>query len=41
MTPEMNWTNIEIGHVKAICLFDVSDDEQLKEVFAGKYSTIT
>ena len=27
MTPEMNWSNIEIDHVKAICLFDVSKDE--------------
>ena len=23
-TPEMNWLNIEIDHVKSICLFDVS-----------------
>ena len=33
MTPEMNWSNIEIDRVKAICMFDVSDDEQLKEAF--------
>ena len=33
MTPEMTWDNIEIDHVKAICLFDVSNDEQLKEAF--------
>ena len=33
MTPEMNWTNIEIDHVKAICMFDVSDYERLKETF--------
>ena len=33
MTPEMNWCKIEIDHVKAICMFDVSDDEQLKEAF--------
>ena len=33
MTPEMNWSNIEIDHVKAICLFDVTRDEQLKEAF--------
>ena len=31
---EMNWSNIEIDHVKPICLFDVSDDEQLKEAFS-------
>ena len=35
-TPEMNWSNIEIDHVKAICMFDVSDDEQLKEAFSWK-----
>ena len=33
MAPEMNWTNIEIDHVKAFCMFDVSDDEQLKQAF--------
>ena len=33
MTPEMNWSNIEIDQVKAICLFDVSKDEELKEAF--------
>ena len=32
-TPEMTWDNIEIDHVKAICLFDISNDEQLKEAF--------
>ena len=32
-TPEMNWSNIEIDHVKPICMFIVSDDEQLKEAF--------
>ena len=32
-TPEMNWGNIEIDHVKPICLFDISNDEQLKEAF--------
>ena len=35
-TPEMNWSHIEIDHVKPICMFDVSDDEQLKEIFAWK-----
>ena len=34
MTPEMNWTNIEIDHVKPICMFDVSKDEELKEAFS-------
>ena len=36
MTPEMNWDNIEIDHVKAICLFDISNDEELKEAFNWK-----
>ena len=36
MTPEMNWSNIEIDHVKAICLFDVSKDEELGEAFSWK-----
>ena len=25
-TPEMNWSNIEVDQVKAICLFDLSKD---------------
>ena len=33
MTPDMTWDNIEIDHVKDICLFDISNDEQLKEAF--------
>ena len=36
MTPEMNWTNIEIDHVKAICLFDLSKDEELREAVCWK-----
>ena len=36
MTPEKNWSNIEIDHVKAICLFDVSKDKQLREAFNWK-----
>ena len=32
-TPEMNWENFEIDHVKPICLFDISDDEQMKDAF--------
>ena len=36
MTPEMNWNNIEIDHVKAICLFDVSKDEEIREAFNWK-----
>ena len=35
-TPDMNWSNIEIDHVKAICLFDLSKDEELKEAFNWK-----
>ena len=33
MTPENIWQNIEINHVKAICLFDVPTDEKLREAF--------
>ena len=36
MTPEMNWSNNEIHHVKAICLFDISKDGELKEVLSWK-----
>ena len=36
ITPEMNWSNIEIDHVKTICLFNVSEDEDLKEAFNWK-----
>ena len=36
MTPEMNWSNIEIDHVNAICLFDLSKDEELKKAFNWK-----
>ena len=36
MSPDMTWDNIEIDHVKPICMFDVSDDEQLKEAFSWK-----
>ena len=35
-TPEMNWSNIEIDHVKPICLFNISDDEELKLAFNWK-----
>ena len=35
-TPEMNWSNIEIDHVKPICMFDISKDEKLKEAFSWK-----
>ena len=33
MTPEMNWDNIEIDHVKPICMFDISKEDELKEAF--------
>ena len=35
-TLEINWNNIEIDHVKPICLFDVSKDEELGEAFNWK-----
>ena len=41
-TPEMNWYNIEIDHIKPICMFDVSNDEELNKAFSWKkYSTLT
>ena len=36
MTPDMTWDNTEIDYVKAICFFDVSKDEELKEAFSWK-----
>ena len=35
-TPQMNWLKIEIDHVKPICMFEVSKDEELKEPFSCK-----
>ena len=35
-TSEMNWINIEIDHIEAICLFDVSKDEEVGEAFSWK-----
>ena len=29
----MNWENIEIDHVKPICMFDVTKHKELKEAF--------
>ena len=34
--PEMIWKKIEIDHVKPICMFDVSKDEDLKEAVSWK-----
>ena len=39
MTPDMTWDNIEIDNVKAICMFDVSKEEELKEAFIWKKNT--
>ena len=36
LTREMNWQNVEIDHVKPICIFDVSKDEELKKAFSWK-----
>ena len=35
-TTEMNWSNIEIDHVKPICMFDVTKDIELREAFDWK-----
>ena len=36
MTPEINWSNIEIDQENAVCLFDVSKDEELREAISWK-----
>ena len=36
MTPDITWGNREIGHVKPICMFDVTKDEELREAFSRK-----
>ena len=36
MTPEMNWSNAELYHVKPICWFDVSEEKESKEAFSWK-----
>ena len=38
MTPEMNWSNIEIDQVKPIYMFNVSKDEELKETFCWRHT---
>ena len=35
-TPEMNWYNTGIDHMRRICLFDVSKDDELREAFNWK-----
>ena len=32
-TPEMNWSNFGIDHVKPICLFDISNNSEIREEF--------
>ena len=32
----MTWDNIEIDHVKPICMFDVFKDEELRDAFSWK-----
>ena len=34
MTPYMTLDKIEFDHVKPICMFDVSEDKELKEAFS-------
>lgn len=36
MNPEMNFANIQIDHVKPICLFDLSNNDELMETFNWK-----
>ena len=35
-TPEMNWKNIELDHIKPICMFDASRDEEIKDALNWK-----
>ena len=35
-TTEINWSNIEIDHVKPICVFDIANDEELRKCFNWK-----
>ena len=35
-TSDMNWSNIEIDHVKPICMFDVTKDNELREALNWK-----
>ena len=32
----MKWSNTEVDHAKPICMFDVSNDDKLKEAFIWK-----
>ena len=32
----MTWDDIESDHVKPICMFNISNDEKLKEAFSWK-----
>ena len=38
MTPDMNWSKIDIDHVKPICMFDVSKDDEIKAKFSLKFT---
>ena len=33
MTPEVNWSKIEVENVRPICLCDISKNEKLKNLF--------
>ena len=37
-THEMNWSNIEIDHVKPIYMFDISKEDELRDAFSWKNS---
>ena len=41
MTPDMNRSNIEADHVKPICLFDIFENEELREAFNWKKRSTT
>ena len=36
VTPDMTWDNLQTDHLRPICLFDVSKNEELTEAFSWK-----
>ena len=40
MIPGTNWSNLEIIQVKPICMFDLNEDEQLKDASNWKKGNI-
>ena len=36
LTPDMNWKNMDIDHLKPSSSFDIANDEELKKAFSWK-----